>query len=135
MQTGTELMMRCAPTIGEVSKAEKERVMASKEQYLTSFVTPDGRTHRVYVLLGQIQGTWDACKEWAQVMGGTLPDSVISAFIAKYRPDLMTQGRYWLDEPYRGLTNFAWCIWKDGTRIADAKCAIHSAIAVRIEST
>lgn len=85
--------------------------LAVGEKYVGTIASADGsRNHHIILLPGAVSDkTWNAAKEWAESIGGELPDRVESALLFATMKDEFEEECYWTREAYASGSGFAWC--------------------------
>ena len=84
--------------------------LAPGEKYIGAIINADGTGHHIILLAGdQAELTWQAARDWATSIGGTLPDRVEQAMLFKHHRADFAKDYYWSSEELAGLESYAWC--------------------------
>jgi len=79
------------------------------EIYAGAIINPDGTGHHFTLLPGDIDAAnWDDAMEWAQSIGGDLPDRVELALLYKRLPEQFEETWYWSGEEHAADSDYAW---------------------------
>ncbi len=78
------------------------------EKYLGSIITPDGRIRHTFLLPCSVKKNWDLAIEWANSIGGDLPDRVEQAMLLAFMPDEFKEEAYWSNTQHAGYSYYAW---------------------------
>jgi len=79
------------------------------EIYAGAIINPDGTGHHLTLLPGGIDAAnWDDAMEWAQSIGGDLPDRVELALLYKCLPEQFEKDWYWSNEQHAAHSGYAW---------------------------
>ncbi len=102
------------------------------ERYLGSIIEPTGRLRHIFLLPGDQKNNWADGLEWANSLGGDLPDRVEQAMLYAYMPDEFKKEAYWSNTQHAGVSSLAWYQdFGDGFQGSDGKSAELRVRAVR----
>jgi len=103
------------------------------ETYVGAIVSPDGTGNHVILLSGDNEETdWEASMEWAESIGGDLPDRVEQALLFKHHKDQFKPDWYWSNTQHASDASYAWSQdFYHGTQYDRYKIAELRARAVR----
>lgn len=84
--------------------------LAIGEKYVGTITSADGsRNHHIILLPGAVSDkTWNAAKEWAESIGGELPDRVESALLFATMRDEFEEAWHWTREANASDSGSAW---------------------------
>lgn len=107
------------------------------EIYAGAIIAPDGTGHHIILLPGDHDdANWNASMEWAQSIGGDLPDRVEQALFYKHLPDQFQKDRYWSNTLHASYSDYAWFqVFNDGYQNlndTDLKCRARAVRRVAI---
>jgi hypothetical protein len=85
--------------------------LAIGEKYIGTIISADGtRNHHIILLPGAVSGkTWNDAKEWAESIGGELPDRSEGALLFATIKDEFEEEWYWTREAHASASGYAWC--------------------------
>lgn len=79
------------------------------EIYVGAVVNSDGTGHHIILLPGDNDNaTWQAQMDWANNIGGDLPDRVESALLFQKFKDQFKECGYWTNEAHASDAGYAW---------------------------
>jgi hypothetical protein len=80
------------------------------ERHVATLISADGsRRYHLILLPGQaIPMDWKAANEWADGIGGALPDRVESALLFALMKDEFVEEAYWTGEQHAAYSDCAW---------------------------
>ncbi|MDO9052907.1 MAG: hypothetical protein Q7U37_03110 [Gallionella sp.] len=79
------------------------------EIYAGAIINPDGTGHHVTLLPGDNDdASWNEQMEWAESIGGDLPDRVEQALLYKNLQDQFKKEWYWSNTQHSGGSYAAW---------------------------
>ncbi len=80
------------------------------EIYAGAIIKPDGTGHHVIILPGDHKSAnWVDSMEWAQNLGGDLPDRVEQALFYQHLPEHFQKDWYWSSTQHASHAEYAWC--------------------------
>jgi hypothetical protein len=84
--------------------------LAIGEKYIGTIISADGtRNHHIILLPGAVSGkTWNDAKEWAESIGGELPDRSEGALLFATMKDEFEEDWYWTREAHASESGYAW---------------------------
>jgi len=85
--------------------------LAIGEKYIGTIISADGaRNHHIILLPGAVsEKTWNHAKEWAESVGGELPDRVEGALLFATAKDEFEEDWYWTRELRNApVSGYAW---------------------------
>ena len=84
--------------------------LAIGEKYIGTIISADGtRSHHIILLPGAVsEKTWNDAKEWAESVGGELPDRVEGALLFATAKDEFEEDWYWTREAHASGSGYAW---------------------------
>ena len=84
--------------------------LAIGEKYIGTIISADGtRNHHIILLPGAVSGkTWIDAKEWAESIGGELPDRIEGALLFATMKDEFEEEWYWTREAHASGSGYAW---------------------------
>ena len=84
--------------------------LAIGEKYIGTIISADGsRYHHIILLPGAVSGkTWNDAKEWAESIGGELPDRIEGALLFATMKDDFEEEWYWTREAHASVSGSAW---------------------------
>ena len=84
--------------------------LAIGEKYIGTIIIADGaRNHHIILLPGAVsEKTWNDAKEWAESVGGELPDRVEGALLFATAKDEFEEDWYWTREAHASASGSAW---------------------------
>ena len=84
--------------------------LAIGEKYIGTIISADGtRNHHIILLPGAVSGkTWNDAKEWAESIGGELPDRSEGALLFATMKDEFEEDWYWTREAHASGSGYAW---------------------------
>ena len=84
--------------------------LAIGEKYIGTIISADGtRNHHIILLPGAASGkTWNDAKEWAESIGGELPDRSEGALLFATIKDEFEEEWYWTREALASDSGYAW---------------------------
>ena len=85
--------------------------LAIGEKYIGTIISADGtRNNHIILLPGAASGkTWNDAKEWAESIGGELPDRSEGALLFSTMKDEFEEEWYWTREAHASASGYAWC--------------------------
>ena len=108
--------------------------LAIGEKYIGTIISADGtRNHHIILLPGAASGkTWNDAKEWAESIGGELPDRSEGALLFATMKDEFEEEWYWTREAHASVSRCAWCqVFSGGVQIGSGVGSKLRARAVR----
>jgi len=84
--------------------------LAIGEKYIGTIISADGTSnHHIILLPGAVSGkTWNDAKEWAESIGGELPDRIEGALLFATMKDEFEEEWYWTREAHASDSGYAW---------------------------
>jgi hypothetical protein len=84
--------------------------LAIGEKYIGTIISADGtHNHHIILLPGAVSGmTWKDAKEWAESIGGELPDRIEGALLFATMKDEFEEEWYWTREADASDSGSAW---------------------------
>lgn len=84
-------------------------VLNRGEVYAGAIINPDGTGHHIILLDGDNDDAdWQAQMDWANSIGGDLPDRVEQAMLFKHLKDRFRPEWYWSNTQHASTSGFAW---------------------------
>lgn len=78
------------------------------ERYLGSIIEPNGRMRHTFLMPGDEKKDWNNGMEWANILGGDLPDRIEQAMFFAYMPEEFQKEAYWSNTQHAADSDNAW---------------------------
>lgn len=78
------------------------------ERYIGSAIEPSGRTRHIFLMPGDELKNWNDGMEWANGLGGDLPDRIEQAMLYAYVPEEFKKEAYWSTTQHADDSSYAW---------------------------
>ncbi len=78
------------------------------EIYVGGIIEPNGTVRHIFLLEGDIEGSWQKSMDWAKSIGGDLPDRIEQSLLFAFLRDRFQERAYWSNTQHASNDDYAW---------------------------